>query len=440
MNKDASEIEKKEAVAQFTYILNRIPLSLYNGNTNQIGRDAWNGLVEQIVKGVTRYVNKLNEDFKNPNPMSAHGGLVNPANHPRFLHTDLPEFVNTRVYNNNFHISVGIVTSSLDSHAVVHAHNAALGDAALDEKRGRRTDSYALAQKDMGTDAGSAHYAALGTLLTEERPRRNPTRGSQQKAQHLQAKELLKTLSSAMDKPYWDTCQKTATDPCLMPNIGRTPDITVAILPNNYTQNLAYPIFIGEILGKKEQPILTQRYAGYNATMQSLVFAPRAYYWEIKTTSPNLYILNRQPSHGRINTNMKTYNFHNPEHFKDMLDDFCDLFLDELINLRPLTHISSQCLRAKEYKDFLAKPPGLDAHIENQCWHLFVPKYNCQGINSLPDNFIVGIDHEDPELFHVPRYPSNHWPTVKEVVDLNSVLRVDQWNITDGAFGDLSGI
>ena len=83
-----------------------------------------------------------------------------------------------------------------------------------------------------------------------------------------QAKELLRTLSSAMEKPYWDTCQKTLTDPCIMPNFGRTPDITVTIVPDNYTENLTYPIFIGEVLGKKAKgPQLSQRYAVYNVMM-----------------------------------------------------------------------------------------------------------------------------------------------------------------------------
>ena len=223
-----------------------------------------------------------------------------------------------------------------------------------------------------------------------------------------------------------------------MPNIGRTPDITVIVTPDNYTQNVTYPIFIGEILGIKEQSTLTQRYAGYNASMQSLVFAPRAYYWEIKTTKPNLYILNRDPAHGRINANMKTYNLVEKGEFKEMLDDLCFLFLDELIYLRPLTYISSQCLREKEYRDFLSKPPGLDAHIENQCWHLFVPKYNCQGINAVPENFVEGIDHEDPEKEFTSDVPVDHWPRVQDVVDGNLVLKVDNWNISEGSFGDMS--
>ena len=304
------------------------------------------------------------------------------------------------------------------------------------------------ARPKVPTEGPSAAQEGAPPKFQTQRPRRTTRQQpasvlpaahtAQEKIQHLQAKELLQTLSSAMEKPYWDTCQKAGTDPCIMPNIGRTPDITVIIVPDNYTQNVTYPIFIGEILGRKEQSTLTQRYAGYNATMQSLVFAPRAYYWEIRTTSPNLYILNRDPAHGRINANMKTYHLRRIEELKEMLDDLCYLFLDELIYLRPLTYISSQCLRDKDYKDFLSKPPGLDAHIENQCWHLFVPKYNCQGINAVPENFIDGIDHEDPEKKFTSEIRSDHWPRVKNVVDENLVLEVDHWNIAEGTFGDIS--
>ena len=476
MNPHATELEKLKAVSDFAYTLNMIPLSLYNGNTNLIGRNAWNGLIGEIVKGVSNFVNQLNLEFRNDpnNPRNT----VNPNDHPRFLHEDLPTLVNTHVRNNNFHISIGLVTSSLDSHDVVNAHNAALGDAVLDDVP-VPSDSYVPRQINMG--AGPAITAqrlesAIDVLSSTQLPsvpmggarRRVPSQApapsaadappsrpyrstrnrpasvpqgaptTQEKVQHLQAKELLRTLSSAMEKPYWDTCQKAGTDPCIMPNIGRTPDITVIVTPDNYTQNVTYPIFIGEILGRKEQSTLTQRYAGYNACMQSLVFVPRAYYWEIKTTKPNLYILNRDPAHGRINANMKTYNLVEKAEFKEMLDDLCFVFLDELIYLRPLTYISSQCLRNKEYKDFLSKPPGLDSHIENQCWHLFVPKYNCQGINAVPDNFVEGIDHEDPEKEFSSEVPADHWPRVQDIVNGNLVLKVDNWNIAEGTFGDIA--
>ena len=119
-----------------------------------------------------------------------------------------------------------------------------------------------------------------------------------------------------------------------MPNFGRTPDITVTIVPDNYTENFMYPIFIGEVLGKKAKgPHLNQSYAGYNAMMQSLVFAPRAYYWEIGTTVPSLHIFNKQTSHGRINVNKKTYKLADKEKSMEMINNFTDVFLCELINL-----------------------------------------------------------------------------------------------------------
>ena len=133
--------DKKKIVSDFAYAINRIPLSLYHGNTNQIGRDAWNGFVEYIVNTVCCYVNMLNSDFIGT------GTKINCADHPRFLHQDLPPFINTRVYNNNFHISIRLVSSSLDTHDVTDVHIIALGDAALDDEGGHRSDSYVPVKK-----------------------------------------------------------------------------------------------------------------------------------------------------------------------------------------------------------------------------------------------------------------------------------------------------
>ena len=241
-----------------------------------------------------------------------------------------------------------------------------------------------------------------------------------------------------MEKPYWDTCPKTDRDPCLMPNIARTPDIAVTLNPPNYTQNLTYPIFIGEILGKKDKGALySQRYAGYNATMQSLVFAPRAYYWEIGTLSPSLYILEKDPAHGRIKTNMKTYHLQDPAQYDQMLKDLCYVFLDELINLCPISYISGKCMWAKEYKDFISKPSGLGHPIENQCWHLFVPKYNCQGIHDMPPDYHEKVDTEDKNKPFVPQHGASHVPSIEYVVEGNKVMEVDQLKIREDDFADV---
>ena len=163
-------------------------------------------------------------------------------------------------------------------------HSTALGKARFDDHAGFRigddTDQGAVAQAaalvgaELATQAGGEPVPS--PLPPPPVPGQYPSPETQK---HLQAKELMRTLSLVMEKPYWDSCQKTETDPCLMPNIGRTPDIAITIVPDNYTDNLTYPIFIGEILGKKSKGLhLSQRYAGYNATMQSLVFSLRAYY------------------------------------------------------------------------------------------------------------------------------------------------------------------
>ena len=280
--------------------------------------------MQYIVDGVTRFVNHMNRNY------TGEGIGINPTKFPNFLFPGLLPAINTRVYNNAFEISIGIVSSSLDREDLNDVHNSAIEDIEDptddDDDDGAegavggvpaheggdapnpRRDTPAHEGGDApdprhdtpAHEGGDAPYPHRDTPADEggDAPPAGgdapapPSSPCTQKRR--QAKELMRTLSSAMEKPYWDTCQKTDRDPCLMPNIARTPDIAVTLIPQNYTQNLTYPIFIGEILGKKDKGALySQRYAGYNATMQSLVFAPRAYYWEIGTLSPSLYILEK---------------------------------------------------------------------------------------------------------------------------------------------------
>ena len=355
--------------------------------------------MQYIVDGVTCFVNRRNRNY------TGEGIGMNPTKFPNFLFPGLPPAINTHVYNNAFEISIGIVSSSLEREDLNDVHNSAIEDI---EDPTDDDDGAEGAVGGVPAHKGDAPTARHDTPTHEGGDAPGPCRhtpahegdappaggdapaplSSPHTQKHWQAKELMRTLSSVMEKQYWDTCQKTDRDPCLMPNITCTPDITVTMNPQNNTQNLTYPIFIGEILGKKDKGALySQRYAGYNATMQSLVFAPRAYYWEIGTLSPSLYILQKDPARGRIKTNMKTYHLQDPAQYHQMLKDLCDVFLDELINLRPISYISGKCMWAKEYKDFISKPSGLGHPIENQCWHYFVLKYNCQGIHDTPPDY-----------------------------------------------------
>ena len=393
-------------------------------------------------------MNRLNRDY------TGEGILINPTKFPNFLFPGLPPAINTRVYNNAFEISIGIMSSSLDREDLNDVHTSAIEDIQCttdddDDDGAEAGDAVGGAPAPAGGDAPAACGDTPAPVGGDAPPAGGdapPPAGGDAPAppvsprtqKRRQAKELMRTLSSAMEKPYWDTCQKADRDPCLMPNIARTPDIAVTLNPQNYTENLTYPIFIGEILGKKDKGALySQRYAGYNAMMQSLVFAPRAYYWEIGTLSPSLYILQKDPARGRIETNMKTYHLQDPAQYDQMLEDLCDVFLDELINLCPISYISGKCMRAKEYKDFISKPSGLGHPIENQCWHLFVPKYNCQGIHDMPPDYHKKVDAEDKNKPFVPEHGASHVPSIEYVVDGNKVMEVDQLKIREGDFADV---
>ena len=276
--------------------------------------------MQYIVNGVTHFVNRLNRDYMGD------GFIVNPRHFPNFLFLGLPPTINTHVFNNAFEISIGIVSSLLDREDLNDVHMSAIEDIQCptnddDDEDGAEAGGAAGGAAGVPPDpahgpldpAGDPDPAGHPDPVGGDAP---PPPSSPRTQKCRQAKELMRTLSSVMEKPYWDMCQKADQDPCLMPNIACTPDIAVTLNPQNYTENLTYPIFIGEILGKKDKGALySQRYAGYNATMQSLVFAPRAYYWEIGTLSPSLYILQKDPAHGRIKTNMTTYHLQDPAQY-----------------------------------------------------------------------------------------------------------------------------
>ena len=177
--------DKMKALSDFSYTINRIAQSLKHGNTNQVSRDAWHLHMQYIANGVTRYVNRLNRDYTGP------GLAVNPTITPNFLSPGLPQTINTRVYNNAFEISIGIVSSSLDREDLNDVHTSAMEEEDDDA--------------DQGAVGGAAPPpAAPDSAGGDALPRPSSPRTQNRR----QAKELMRTLSSAMEKPYWDTCQK----------------------------------------------------------------------------------------------------------------------------------------------------------------------------------------------------------------------------------------
>ena len=193
-------------------------------------------------------------------------------------------------------------------------------------------------------------------------------------------------------------------------------------------KKICYPIFIGEVLGKKSPgPQYNQRYEGYNAVMQSLVFAPRAYYFEIMTISPLLYILEKNPKDGTITGKKKNYVLAYPSDVIALIEDLSHVFLDELINLIPIAHLSSLCMCSRNYQDFLSPPSGRGVKPQIQCWHIFVPQYHNSSKGPVPDEYNKEVDME--EAVKVPKYLANEIPDLTSDDLDNSVLEVSQYNV-----------
>ena len=199
------------------------------------------GILQYIVNGVTCFVNHLNHDY------TGEGILINPTKFPNFLFPGLLPAINTCVYNNAFEISIGIMSSSLDREDLNDVHTSTIEDiqCTTDDDDDDGTEAGGAvggAPAPAGGDAPAACGDTPAPVAGDAPPAGGdapPPAGGDAPASPVspctqkrrQAKELMQTLSSAMEKPYWDICQKADLDPCFMPNIARTPDIAVTLNP-----------------------------------------------------------------------------------------------------------------------------------------------------------------------------------------------------------------
>ena len=104
------------------------------------------------------------------------------------------------------------------------------------------------------------------------------------------AKEAIRTLSECYNHPSYYTCSCKPGSTCPLPNMKRTPDVVVAILPEDNTKYLKIPVFIFEVIGSKEIRGKNERqFAGFVPTLQSLAFSPYACYGEVDEDTVTLY-------------------------------------------------------------------------------------------------------------------------------------------------------
>ena len=413
------KIKIKTETNRFAYVMRAMCQSLSYGNTDQIGRRAWNGFMEYIEKSVATFVNECNAKYKNGKDPK-----INPRATPDFLPDGIPEFISTTTHNNTYDISIGQITSSLTMEQVMSVYGKAK-ETEVRKKGNRGPGAASAASTSALTPGPSGDPAAAAADIPEY---------TQEQKDYRHMREMLKTLSSAMDKPIWDNCTNI-DDPCVMPNIKRVPDISVVVDGNDKT--LTYPILIGEVLGKKDKgPKYNQLYEGYNATMQCLVFGPRAYYFEIDTTEAALTILKKNPGTGTVTGKKKVYQLAHNDKLLELINDLSAALLDGMINVRPIAHVTATKLKERNYMDFLSPPPGKGKKLQLHCWHVFVPDYN-HSLNEVPEEYNPEVDKENVTA---PKYGPNEIPDFEDENLDNSVIEVEHFNIKDNAdlFDDVS--
>ena len=377
--------------------------------------------MEYIEKSVATFVNECNAKYRNGKDPQ-----INPRATPDFIPDGIPEFIYTTTHNNTYDISIGQITSSLTMEQVMSVYEKA--KETEERKKGNRGPGAASggASTSAPTPGPGGDPAAASADIPEY---------TQEQKDYRHMREMLKTLSSAMDKPIWDNCTNIH-DPCVMPNIKRVPDISVVVDGNDKT--LTYPILIGEVLGKKEKgPRNNQLYEGYNATMQCLVFGPRAYYFEIDTTEAALTVLKKNPGQGTVTGKKKVYQLGHKDKLLELINDLSAALLDGMINVRPIAHITATKLKERNYMDFLSPPPGKGKKLQIHCWHVFVPDYN-HSLNEVPEEYNPEVDKEN--LVVPPKYHRNQIPDFTDKDLDNSVIEVEHFNIKDNAdlFDDAS--
>ena len=380
---------------------------MHQGNMDQIGHATWNGMINELQKAVTDFINEKNrlyienEEYRNKkiaeyqakvDELENRGNLPEigqqqPAEHDplidiykndienlkndeskaasekfraeaqNFHLNTLNDIIMTKTFNNSYDITYGYLSMNvtkeewMDIFSSVHSV----------EK------PHAEHIRLIGTAVHSAHETELLKLANKA----------------LNAKDTLCTISSIMERSEWGECCLRNPDSCNMPNTKRTPDIAVCVICQSHEDSMSYLILISKILGIKEPGSRNeQRYEGYNATLKALIFAPCGYYWEIPISDAKMYKPERNPARGEVRISSKTYYVAQctgdgtPDGIMDMLKDICHVLFDSLINLRPIADHSTRALYAANYREFLSclLEGGHKNPIQTHCWHICTPR------------------------------------------------------------------
>ena len=213
-------------------------------------------------------------------------------------------------------------------------------------------------------------------------------------------KESLRSLSDCFNHPNYYACTGGEGETCPLPNCKKTPDIVVAIIPDDTKTHLKIPVFVFEVIGMKKIWNANERhFPGFVATLPALAFAPYAYYGEVDGDTVSLYHFQKVAAEGRIHISREDYTYAIPgaiaEVFGQIFTRFVDIFTDIFLNCSWINHESARILSLAEYQNFVAtlnKRNTID--VEMHCWHLFDETYFCQDKRPAPE--FTAYDFTDP--------------------------------------------
>ena len=361
-----SPMEKDEEAKILANKIDRLAISIIEGNTDQVGRGAWSGFFEEIEKAITSFVNQTHwfYDTCNLGPriteferqLAQHQAELQQIDTSltqlRALRGDaVTQAVKNDILekgNKKFELEGLIRTFKRDISGMkfdVATHkdykerypNLFLKNLPAIAHTKTLNNGYDITYGYVSTQVKKEEWKklfnkasqirkpveflqtlvpdTLNDLLGEE-PRANyivrqpldaDTRRHFARAQEtLNSKESVRTISSTMDNLSWSTC--TQHPNCRMPNTKRTADIAICIIPDKPETSLTIPIWQGEVLGRKPKESKNEElFQGLVSSCQGLVFSPRTYYWEIDETESRMFILQKNPANGAIDIAKKTY-------------------------------------------------------------------------------------------------------------------------------------
>ena len=442
-----SKIEERamrKKIARIAEAQNCMTEVLSHGNLNQVGRSAWGSMIDLVQKMVLDEINDaiVECDDEKANDLDKRlEELQTQMQNYRDEQGLGPDDSDARLAVEDEHYAQmktdegklkGLLELAVNKHTFPQLCNHSVPKYMYTEMCNNQWD---LCHVYITTDLTSKQMETFYKTAAED-GKNEDVNIDHDKCKH--QKEAMCTISEAFDHPCYYTCSRKLGHTCPLPNQKKTPDIMVAILPEDPTEYLKIPVFVWEVIGKKEIREKGKReFAGFVVALQSLSTGPYCYYGEVDGDTVKLYHFQKIADEGQIHITVEkfTYATKVPEgmslQFGKIIERLTDIFVDTFVNLSWIKHECSRLMKSAKYRNFVAVQDGRhDRGIEMHCWHIFELRYFCQHKIEDPVEYIKGVDKCDPCILDAEKegVPENAYAVPGD--ELVPVLLSDTLNST----------